>query len=198
MKKSGHRSTQMDAVPATRQERAGQSCSRLANRVNPQAPGENAIQLDVVHHPDPPLGTVLYDAGIQQVRISRTKRVGPAGDRRVHDQIVVRIVRNDSIEANLLHSPHMKALMAYLPRNFDRLLIDTPPMLQMPDARVVARVADAQIMVMRAGVTTRDAALAATKRFSDDHVELLGVILNDWKSEKFAERVLRILRWEKG
>ena len=57
--------------------RNGPPCSR--------APGENAIKLDVVHYSDPPLGTVLCDARIQQVRVARTKHVGPASDRRVHN-----------------------------------------------------------------------------------------------------------------
>ena len=60
------------------------------------------------------------------------------------------------------------------------VIIDTPPMLQMPDARVVARSADAVILVARAHQTTRDAALAARQRFAEDGTKLLGTILNDW------------------
>src|SRR5665811_1118344 len=37
--------------------RNGLPCSRLANSATFQAPGENAIKLDVVHYSDPPLGT---------------------------------------------------------------------------------------------------------------------------------------------
>jgi Mrp family chromosome partitioning ATPase len=68
----------------------------------------------------------------------------------------------------------------YLRDQFDVVLIETPPMLQIPDARIVGRSADKVIMVIRAGQTTRDAALAARQRFSEDGTDILGTILNDW------------------
>lgn len=85
-----------------------------------------------------------------------------------------------SSAANLLHSPALGELVARFRREFDMVLIDTPPMLQMPDARVIGRLADAVVLVARAGHTTRDAALAARQRFADDGIPLLGVVLNHW------------------
>ena len=85
-----------------------------------------------------------------------------------------------SSAANLLHSEIMEDLLERLEKDFDMILIDTPPMLQMPDARVVGRLADGVILVVRAAHTTRDAALAMRQRFADDRTEVLGVILNDW------------------
>jgi receptor protein-tyrosine kinase len=51
---------------------------------------------------------------------------------------------------------------------FDMILIDAPPMLQMLEARVVGQQADAVVMVVRSGQTTRDAAIAAQERLSED------------------------------
>ena len=82
--------------------------------------------------------------------------------------------------ANLLHSPNLSELFAKLKTQFDMVLIDTPPMLQMADARLVGRAADAVVLVARAGQTTRDAILAAYQRFSEDRIRVLGTILNDW------------------
>lgn len=81
---------------------------------------------------------------------------------------------------NLLYSSHMADLVQHLERNFDAILIDTPPMLQIPDARVVARLADSVIMVVRSAQTTRDAIAAGCQRFSEDGTKVLGTILNDW------------------
>ena len=53
-------------------------------------------------------------------------------------------------------------------------------MLQMTDARVVGRIADAVVVVARAGLTTRDALLAIKDRFTEDRIPILGAILNDW------------------
>jgi capsular exopolysaccharide synthesis family protein len=86
--------------------------------------------------------------------------------------------------AGMLHSPVMQQLLKRFKREFDMVLIDTPPMLQMPDARIVGRCADAVIMVIRAGQTTRDAAIAVRERLTEDGTRVLGTILNDWNPKQ--------------
>jgi receptor protein-tyrosine kinase len=82
--------------------------------------------------------------------------------------------------SNLLYSPRMQELLERLKSEFDTILIDSPPMLQIPDARVLGRMADAVILVVRAGQTNRDSAVAASQRFSEDHTRVLGTVLNGW------------------
>ena len=82
--------------------------------------------------------------------------------------------------ANLLYSANLADLIERFRREFDMILIDTPPALQMPDARIVGRLADAVVHVIRAGSTTRDAASATEQRFMEDGTRVLGVILNGW------------------
>ena len=48
------------------------------------------------------------------------------------------------------------------------------------NASVVARFADALILVVRSGVTSRDAAQLAKTRFAEDGIPILGTILNFW------------------
>jgi capsular exopolysaccharide synthesis family protein len=86
--------------------------------------------------------------------------------------------------ANLLYSPNMAEILEKFKKEFDLVLIDTPPMLQMTDARVVGRLADAVIFVARIGQTTRDAAIAACQRFSEDRIRMIGTVLNDWNPKK--------------
>jgi succinoglycan biosynthesis transport protein ExoP len=81
---------------------------------------------------------------------------------------------------NLLYSRALAELIQRFKTDFDMLLIDTPPMLHMPDARVIGRLAGAVIIVARAGATTRDSAQAASQRLTADAIPVLGVILNDW------------------
>jgi Mrp family chromosome partitioning ATPase len=85
-----------------------------------------------------------------------------------------------SAAASLLFSPHLQELLQRFRGEFDTVLIDTPPTLQMPDARVIGRLSDAVVLVTRANHTTRDAALAARERFGEDKTRVLGTILNDW------------------
>ena len=81
---------------------------------------------------------------------------------------------------NLLYSRATGPLLESLRNEFDIVLIDTPPMAQMSDARVVAQHADGVVLVVRLGQTTRDNAVAALQRFNEDGVRVLGTILNEW------------------
>jgi capsular exopolysaccharide synthesis family protein len=80
----------------------------------------------------------------------------------------------------LLHSHRMGALMKAFRAGFDCVIIDTPPMLQFPDARILAKLADGVLLIFRAGSTNRTDAAAAIERFQEDGTRVLGTILNDW------------------
>jgi polysaccharide biosynthesis transport protein len=85
--------------------------------------------------------------------------------------------------ADLLYSPHLGTLLEQLANRYDTILIDTPPMGYLTDARVLARLADGIILVARARQTTRDAVLGAARQLIADRLPVLGFILNDWNSK---------------
>ncbi len=82
--------------------------------------------------------------------------------------------------STLVHSDRLPELIAILRRKFDTIVIDTPPMVNISDARMLARHADALILIVRSAVTTRDAAALAQKRFAEDGIPIMGAILNGW------------------
>jgi Mrp family chromosome partitioning ATPase len=82
--------------------------------------------------------------------------------------------------ANLLYSQRLPDILAQLRSEFDMVLIDTPPSLQLTDARVLGRMTDGVIFVARVGQTTVDASMALHKRYWEDHTRILGTVLNDW------------------
>lgn len=82
--------------------------------------------------------------------------------------------------ADLLHSPDLPKLMSRLKEEFEFVLIDTPPVLPVADARVIGSFADGVVLVARARQTTRDAAEAAQQRLGADGIRVVGMILNDW------------------
>ena len=82
--------------------------------------------------------------------------------------------------SSLLYSKHLTTLIEELKEAFDMVVIDTPPMMQIPDARMLGRMVDGVILVVRAGQTTRDAAVAARMRLMEDGVHLIGTVMNDW------------------
>ncbi len=87
----------------------------------------------------------------------------------------------DEDTVGLLHSPLVEVLLDRLKQEFDIVLIDTPPMQHIADARILARRSQGSILVLRAGSTTMQQAQAALELFAKDRVELVGTILNDFK-----------------
>ena len=82
--------------------------------------------------------------------------------------------------SSLLYSKRLPELVQLARQKFETVVIDTPPMANLADARVVARFSDGLILVVRSGVTLRDAAQLAKTRFAEDGIPILGTILNFW------------------
>jgi Mrp family chromosome partitioning ATPase len=87
---------------------------------------------------------------------------------------------SSSSASNLLYSPRLAELLRVARASYDFVLIDTPPMLQLADARIIGQHSDAVIVVVRAGKTTRDAARGVCQKLRQDGTPILGTILNDW------------------
>lgn len=83
-----------------------------------------------------------------------------------------------------LHSSRLQALLDRLRREFDVVIVDSPPMLHLSDARVLGSRADGVVLVFRARKTTIEDALAAHDCLSQDGIKVLGTILNDWNPRK--------------
>jgi len=82
--------------------------------------------------------------------------------------------------SNLFYSPRMAMLLRRLRTEFDMIMIDAPPMIHLSDSRVLGRLADGVILVVRAGQTTTESALFASHRFAEDGTRVLGTVLNSW------------------
>lgn len=80
----------------------------------------------------------------------------------------------------LLHSPRVAEFLTRARQDYDTVLIDTPPMALIADARDLGRLADGVILVVRSTETTRETAAAASQRLTDDGTRVLGTVLNRW------------------
>lgn len=80
---------------------------------------------------------------------------------------------------SLLHSKRMSDLVEAVRTDYDLILIDTPPLLFVPESRLLGRVSDWSILVLRAGKTTAAAAVIAHKQMDADGTSVMGTILND-------------------
>ena len=89
---------------------------------------------------------------------------------------------------HLLHSTRLPELLQRLRKDYDLILIDAPPVLQMADARVLGRLADGVVFVIRSGRTTRDMALSACRRFREDRTRVIGTVLNMWDPRDASQK----------
>jgi capsular exopolysaccharide synthesis family protein len=86
---------------------------------------------------------------------------------------------DESVTA-LLYSDRLRELVAQFRREFDIVIVDAPPVLSVADARVLARLSDGVLLVLRSGVTARESGTMAAQQLRDDGARILGTILNDW------------------
>jgi capsular exopolysaccharide synthesis family protein len=82
--------------------------------------------------------------------------------------------------SHLLYSPRVVELFRRLRQEYDLVLIDTPPMMHLADARALGRVANGVVLVLRSGQTTLAQAQLAVQRFADDGTHVVGTVLNGW------------------
>jgi len=101
------------------------------------------------------------------------------------DNLYVLTVGNITSEqlGSIMFSARISKLLTRLRNNFDVILIDTPPALQFPDARLLGHLSDGVVLIVRSGMTFRTNAIAAAERFAQDGVSIIGTILNDWDAE---------------
>jgi capsular exopolysaccharide synthesis family protein len=79
--------------------------------------------------------------------------------------------------ASVLQSTRIAELFAGLAKQFDWVIIDTPPLLPMADSNLWSRVSDGTLLVVRKGAVSRAALKKAVE--SLDNPKLVGIVLND-------------------
>jgi exopolysaccharide transport family protein len=80
--------------------------------------------------------------------------------------------------AELLASSNMRDLIAEMRQHYDHIVIDTPPTLSVTDAVVLSPRADATILVIRSGQTTKQALRRARDILVQVNAHVAGVLLN--------------------
>lgn len=90
--------------------------------------------------------------------------------------------------SDLLHSAHLGLLFRKLSDSFDVVLIDSPPVLHISDARILAGHASRTILVFRSGVTKQANAVAVRNMLQRDRVTIAGSILNDFDPKREGQR----------
>ncbi|MFA5088631.1 MAG: CpsD/CapB family tyrosine-protein kinase [Candidatus Omnitrophota bacterium] len=81
--------------------------------------------------------------------------------------------------AELLDSENMKGFISAMKMKFDHVVIDTPPIISVTDAGLIAGQADGVLMVIQAGRTQRGIIQRATELLNQAHSNILGHVLTN-------------------
>ena len=87
----------------------------------------------------------------------------------------------------LLAHPRFLALLQELKGRYTKIIIDTPPVQAVSDALMIARLADAVVMVVKADHSRSGLIQNSLAKLIQSHAKLYGVVLNDLDVKK-AER----------
>jgi|SRR5579871_712593 len=90
---------------------------------------------------------------------------------------------------DLLGSQAMKKLIAQLSESYDLVVIDTAPLLPVNDARVLSKLADTVLFVVRWEKTPRDSVVSAARILADTGTHVAGIALTraDTVRQKYYE-----------
>jgi succinoglycan biosynthesis transport protein ExoP len=83
------------------------------------------------------------------------------------------------LPSELFGSPAFDSVLWKLSRFYDYILIDSPPILAVADASIIAAKVNAIIAVVRARNTTRPALAALAQAMQRTHAPVIGFVLND-------------------
>ncbi len=80
--------------------------------------------------------------------------------------------------AELIGSERMKTLISEILQEYDRVLIDSPPIVAVTDSVVLSRFVEGVVLVIQVGVTARDVIANSIRQLQDVQAHILGAVLN--------------------
>ncbi|MEH7585846.1 CpsD/CapB family tyrosine-protein kinase [Priestia megaterium] len=86
--------------------------------------------------------------------------------------------------SELLASKQMGEVLDEMKERFDMVIFDTPPILAVADAQILANQVDASLLIVSSAKTEKDAALKAKELLTQAKSKLLGAVLNNRKMEE--------------
>ncbi|MBI1937735.1 MAG: polysaccharide biosynthesis tyrosine autokinase [Ignavibacteriales bacterium] len=143
------------------------------------------------------LKTLLLDADLRKPRVHNvfnTKRFPGFTDYFFGQTSYNEIIRTTEINnlfyitagtippnpSEILSSPQMEAFLEKLKDQFDYIIIDSPPLIAVTDAEILAQVVDGTVLVVSANETEMDLLEKSVEILNRDKSAFLGVLLNNF------------------
>jgi capsular exopolysaccharide synthesis family protein len=89
---------------------------------------------------------------------------------------------------SLLYSSTLRTLLQRFRREFDLIYVDSPPLMLYSDARLLGRLSDGLVMVVRANTRSTEELRTAYARLMADQIPVLGTVLNGWEASAHESR----------
>ena len=80
--------------------------------------------------------------------------------------------------AELLHTERFRTILAQCRQTYDKVILDAPPTVPVTDPAIIGSMTDGVLLVLRAGHTTREAAMYARRHLGDAGARILGMVIN--------------------
>jgi capsular exopolysaccharide synthesis family protein len=139
--------------------------------------------------------TCIIDCDLRRPRLHRIfDRVGDAGltTLLVGDASLEEVAKPTVVEnlwsipagpippnpADLFHSERFKKFLARASEAFDRIVIDSPPLVAVTDSAILSTLVDGTVFVVRAASTTRALAAQGMRTLADVDAPVVGAVLN--------------------
>ena len=137
----------------------------------------------------------IVDCDLRRPRLHRIfDRVGDkgltnvlVGEAKVADVALPTIVNNLSCvpsgpippnPGDVLHSEKFRAVLRDLLERFDRVIIDSPPLVAVTDSAILSTLVDGTVFVVRAFTTSRNTSRQGLRALSDVDAPIVGAVLN--------------------
>jgi capsular exopolysaccharide synthesis family protein len=86
--------------------------------------------------------------------------------------------------SELLSSKRMQRLLTLLGEKYDRIIMDSPPVLAVTDSIVLSRLVEGIILVVGAGGSSRNGVARAVELLKEVNARIVGAVLNNLNVEK--------------
>lgn len=86
--------------------------------------------------------------------------------------------------SELLSSKAMDVLLLDVKKDYDIIIVDSPPLLSVSDAQILANKCDGILLIVNTGVVDKRAVKKAKGQLSASNTKILGVVLNNYKTPR--------------
>ena len=101
----------------------------------------------------------------------------------VEDELAIAELEKDYLELSSfeveIETDGKKGMEMALKNDYDMVILDVPPMLEVTDTQILSRHLDAVVLVVKQGQTQKLAVKRAVELLNLAHANLLGYVMND-------------------